>query len=408
MNEFLGVERTITLHSPLLWGIAAFILVVSFWLARRRPAYGLGLVIAATPLYQVRGTVGVPTTLLELILGAVLLGTLTRWREYPLRRTGYEPWLIVWVGGALLATLTGPDLREGFGLWRAFFFEPALLLLALVTVFRRERPEPILAGALGAVGIIAAWTATLLLSGDVSYDGRLLGPYQSPNFMAMALVPLLLLIAFWPGRQWCWVRLPVGLIGLGMLLATQSRGGYLALCAGVALVIAYQARRIRQAILIPAALLLAAAIGIGALLFHRPQPIIPIRRVLWEQSADIIRHNPVFGVHPGQFQPSLAAKFADDHFYTLYFVPFAPNPHDLWLVTWVEWGLLTVIGLLGLVVRFVRRTLRIDPPWALLAGAMMTAILVHGIVDTTVLKNDLAVLFVVVLALPAVASRSKA
>lgn len=403
MNQFIGTEPTIFL-SGLGWVLAAVAAAAMFILTRQRPDYGLAVLIAALPFYQVRGTLGIPTTLLEILLLAWLAAVATRWPAYRPARTSYDVWLGIWVTGGLVAALLGPDLREGLGLWRAFFFEPALFFFGAAAVVRRHDARAVLAGAIGLVTVLAVWTGIRIVSGaEISYDLRLLGPFQSANFLAMLLVPAVLLVALWPGREWRSARIVAFVTGSAMVVASQSRGGYLAFLAGAAVAVLYLARHWSRRTV--AGLLLLAVITaalVGWKLFDRPAPLAPVRAILWEQSADMIRENPVLGAHPGQFQDRLAEEFKADQFYTRYVVPFAPNPHNLWLVTWVEWGLLALFGLVGLLVAFARTIWRTRGRWVLVPTAMMAAILTHGIVDVPVLKNDLAILFMLTLVLTTV------
>jgi O-antigen ligase len=413
MNPAIGVEPTIHLDTPLRWMVVLAVLGGAFLLTRRRPDFGLALVVAALPLYQARGIINLPgppqlpTTFLELLLGAVLLAILSTWfasgrkaRKIKLTRGPYDPWLALWVGGALLAAVLSPNLRDGLGLWRAFFFEPALFFLALRAVFNDRPLTPLLWGAIGTIGLVAVWCGWLLLTGvDIAYDGRLLGPFQSANFLAMLLIPLVLMVAAWPGRDLLAVRIPAAAAGLGLIAASQSRGGYLAILAGVLVALVLKLKRLAGPALAGLGALTAVFAAASWRVFDRPDPIVSVRPILWNESLKLIQENPLLGNGPGRFQETLAARLGGNPEYARYVVPFAPNAHNLWLVTWVEWGLATLLGLLGLLVTFVRMTARQAGPWRIVSAAMMTAILVQGLVDTDMLKNDLAMVFMLVLAI---------
>jgi O-antigen ligase len=134
-------------------------------------------------------------------------------------------------------------------------------------------------------------------------------------------------------------------------------------------------------------------------LFSRPTPIVPVRRKLWEESFDFIHAHPLFGLGPNQFQSRLNEKYFGNVFLERYFLPFAPNSHNLFLVLWVDWGITGLVGFLGLVGWVIRRLIKHWDRAAVVPAAMLTATLVHGVVDTPVLKNDLAILFMVMLVL---------
>jgi O-antigen ligase len=407
VNQFVGVEPTVTL-AGLGWVLVAAWLAVVFALTLKKAPWGFATVLAVTPLYQFRGNLGLPTTFLELTLGAVLLAWLIQYRRYPLRFDRTWPWLGVMLIGALIAALVSPDTREGLGLWRAFFLEPIAFFLAASAVFRKESTAPLFYGLLGSLGVITTWAAVQAVGpSDLSYDGRLLGAYQSANFLAMAVVPVIIAALFWPARQLPpalrtrqLVRAVPAVIGGILLLASQSRGGFIALGVGLGIALLYNLARFKRSQLI--AMLAAGVVAVGVavpLLYHRDPTILPIRRILAEQAVGYIADHPVFGVGPGQFQSRVAERYLDDTYYTRYFVPYAPNAHNLVLVIWVEWGLAVLVAMIGLLITIGERIKTIPREWQVVTLAILAGMLVHGLVDVPILKNDLAILFMTVLVL---------
>ena len=400
------LEPTIFIQGPWMWAGVGLLLLAGFFLSRKRPDWGLAAVVAATPLYQVRGEVlGLPTTFLELTLAAVVLGILVRRpREKP-ERTPYDLWVALFVAGSLLAALVSPDPREGLGLWRAFILEPVIFFYAVRTVFARRDARPLLAGAMAAIAVVAAWTFSLVADGrGITYDQRLLGPYQTANYFALLLVPLILMTVCWPRREWLALRLAAAGGGLLMLLLSNSRGGELALLAGALVTIPFLGRRFR---LILAAVLIgslaaAAAVFGPRLIEHSEEQVVSARPVVWREAAGAISARPLFPVGPGQFQRLFRERVAGNETERLYVAPQAHNAHNLWLVAWTEWGLLTVVALLGVVGTTILTIVRRRNYWMIVPSAMLAAIIFHGLVDTSVFKNDLAILFWLTVALTVV------
>ncbi len=407
MNGFIGTEETIMI-SGIGWLVVAVLVVGAFLLARRRADWGIALVVASLPFYQVRGSFGVPTTLLELVLGAVVLGVLSRWPRYRPARSPFDPWLALWVLGSLLAAVLAPDPKQALGLWRAFFLEPAVFFVAARTIFRTEPVRPLLYGAIGAIGVAVVWTASLAAGGSaLSYDGRLAGPFQSPNFMAHLTVPLTLLVLGWPGRLSRLVRFGPAVLGLVLLAGSQSRGGLLALAAGglvLALLRSGPAWRKR----ITAAMVMGALLVAGILLNADRDDRFSTRPVLWKTAAAVIAERPLLGAGPEYFQDEVRARVGGDEDLRRFIVPRAPDAHNLFLVTWTEWGFATLAGLLGLLATLAAVLWRRRDRWAVPAAAMAAAILAHGLVDTPVLKNDLAIIFMLVFVLAALPRRRAA
>lgn len=400
------LEPTIFIQGPWMWAGVGLLLLAGFFLSRKRPDWGLAAVVAATPLYQVRGEVlGLPTTFLELTLAAVVLGILVRRpREKP-QRTPYDLWVALFVAGSLLAALVSPDPREGLGLWRAFILEPVIFFYAVRTVFARRDARPLLAGAMAAIAVVAAWTFSLVADGrGITYDQRLLGPYQTANYFALLLVPLILMTVCWPRREWLALRLAAAGGGLLMLLLSNSRGGELALLAGALVTIPFLGRRFR---LILAAVLIgslaaAAAVFGPRLIEHSEEQVVSARPVVWREAAGAIAARPLFPVGPGQFQRLFRERVAGNETERLYVAPQAHNAHNFILVAWTEWGLLTVVALLGIVGTTILTIVRRRNYWMIVPSAMLAAIIFHGLVDTSVFKNDLAILFWLTVALTVV------
>ena len=143
--------------------------------------------------------------------------------------------------------------------------------------------------------------------------------------------------------------------------------------------------------------LLVTIVGVfSVLLVGRDDPHAT-RKVLWQQAEQSIKENPVFADGPSGFQAAVTRRVKDDNYLMQYVAPFAPNPHNIFLVLWVEWGVLTLAAFLFLLAVFARSLRSSYFPAA--AAAAMTAIIVHGLVDTPILKNDLALLFATILLL---------
>jgi O-antigen ligase len=84
----------------------------------------------------------------------------------------------------------------------------------------------------------------------------------------------------------------------------------------------------------------------------------------------------------------------------LYFPPLewlVAKPHNLYLNLWLETGLLGLIGTLWFLGLYLRR-MRRHPAGSIYAAAVVS-ILVHGLVDTPLFKNDLALIAVVIVAM---------
>jgi len=107
----------------------------------------------------------------------------------------------------------------------------------------------------------------------------------------------------------------------------------------------------------------------------------------------MIERNPVFGIGPGNFQKTYLE-------YQKYFPPYlewaVPQPHNLYLAFWLESGLSGLIGFIWLLVLFFRdnkKAREYNLETGLLCLAIILYFLIHGLVDTTYWRNDMAVIF---------------
>lgn len=130
------------------------------------------------------------------------------------------------------------------------------------------------------------------------------------------------------------------------------------------------------------------------------------RLMIWSAAAKIIKDNPLFGIGPGTFQEiylSYAGRF--DQPYLEWAVP---QPHNIFLAFYLQTGLIGFLGFVLILFWFFqrRRHSRMSPsdgsinnipisqyPISNILISLMIYILVHGLVDTTYWKNDLALMF---------------
>jgi len=132
------------------------------------------------------------------------------------------------------------------------------------------------------------------------------------------------------------------------------------------------------------------------------------RLMIWSSAGEIIKDNPLFGIGPGTFQETYLSYA--DKFSKPYLEWAVPQPHNIFLAFYLQTGLIGFAGFILVLFWFFqsRRHSRIPPaggginniPISLpyrQAGniliSLMIYILVHGLVDTTYWKNDLSLMF---------------
>jgi O-antigen ligase len=121
------------------------------------------------------------------------------------------------------------------------------------------------------------------------------------------------------------------------------------------------------------------------------------RFVIWSQAINVFVEHPLTGIGPGTFEA--------------YFPPYpkwgVPQPHNIFLAFLIQTGLIGFIGFILILIWFFSRILKTghclpagrQGHWDLVILALMMYILAHGLVDTTYWKNDLSVVFWIIVGL---------
>ncbi len=204
------------------------------------------------------------------------------------------------------------------------------------------------------------------------------------------------------------------------LILSFSRGGWLGLAVALAV---YLVIRFGRKAIIP--LVLCGLIG-GLLLFTTVPRFrtffqstgneldltgdnsTNVRLNLWSRTADMLAEHVPFGAGLSGFQTEYAKRGIPGwEEVTLY-------PHNLILNFWSETGLLGLLLFLSIVAQAIRLSLKRVrqhkayslTPIAYSLLLFLTALLVHGLVDVPYFKNDLSLIFWIILALSAHISSS--
>jgi putative inorganic carbon (HCO3(-)) transporter len=362
----------------------------------------LFVTVAAMPLYVVRWHYGpLPTTLLETLILITVAGyVVARWREGRRRPVATPldlPIVLLLLAGAISVVVAG-DHRAALGLYRAYFIEAVAVFYIAVDVVRRAEDVQrlVLAFAIGSA-LFAALNLFVftgaLLSNNVHIGFAPSALYGDANPVAMYLDPPFAmavgLVLFANSPRWRWVGVAWFAVVGAALLATFSKGGYLAVGA-LALMAVLSVRRW-------GALLLAGAVASALLIAQIPLVAqrlgtIPIsiggRLEIYRATLQMIRNSPIFGVGLGGYSYQFRGEVPEIY------------PHDIWLTFWVEIGLLGLIAFAVILFWLLWRGWRAWPRmqdfyrpalWGSLGSLVMW--IVHGLVDSPYWKNDMSVEF---------------
>lgn len=401
--------------------------------------YGLMAIAALLPSYLIRWQIfGLPMTMLEgmiLVLTAVwliknkalisrlvpLARKLLFERSRELRRDWFFA-ILVFVLAATIATIISPNTRAAFGIWKAYFVEPILLFSVLIsTVKTKEDAQKILSGlAVGAFGValfaviqkFTGWHIPNPFWRDEA-TRRVTSFFGYPNAVALYLGPIMPLMVWLvvetnkkrPRLFRIFLAVTILLSFLAIIFA-KSTGALVALAAAAALIGLYLSKT-RKLTLVA----LMAAVLLWPLLPGREQIASElwlknisgkIRVQMWAETIEMLKSRPLLGAGLAGYQeavrPYHVFQWAEIYLY----------PHNLILNFWSETGFLGLLAFAMLIWLYFKE-LRLAPRDGLTIAlaASMLIILVHGLVDVPYFKNDLSVLFWILVGLALLNRRIK-
>jgi len=404
----------------------------------RKIEMGITAVIFFLPLYLVRlNILGIPTTALE--LGIYILFTIWLFKNYRV--------VILWeiitdkillsgtillFAGAITSTLFSPDLRVSAGILKGWFFDPFLFFIVLISQIKTLEQKENILKTLYFSGLTVALISLAGLIfpklGGVTYDGRLSGFYLSPNYLAMYLSPALL-IGFWLifktfGADVAKVKKEsvkffLNVVSFVVIASaiyfTYSYAAWFSLFAAIVLflylVFPGSSKKVFLGVVV---FLIFGAVVVGQIGTDKFRDLRDLsyrssynsRLMIWRSAIAIGKDNFLIGIGPGNFQ-----KYYLDYqkrFSEPYLEWAVPEPHNIFLAFWLETGVLGLLGFLMILFWFFKhgfnllRNKLLDKENFLkvtVLFSIMVYTIVHGLFDTTYWKNDLAIIFWIILAL---------
>jgi len=457
-----------------LLSIIPFTLLFAF-ITWRHFRLGLFFVFALLPVYLIRFSLGpLPTTLLEVMIWIVLGVWFIKYiakkdtRHKPSSRAqaeGIQTNLkkqiinnkILWVGAvifliaATISIFTAADIRAAAGEWKAFYIEPFLLFIVLITTLKEKQGTRHKVQGTDAIlfALVLLGLVTSALAIYQHFTGwmvphafwanrdtyRVTGWYGFPNGVGVFLAPIVPIAVYFVLRIWGvikgrkhqdtnkyqetnnkkqkfenWKFMHWFLFGSCILFLltgplaifyAKSTGGLLGILAGIGIYI-LASKKLRWP---------AIAVGLVGLvsIFMIPQlqPIETeltlqdrsgqIRIAMWDETRQLLTDNPVLGAGLGSYKHAVApyhTRVGGEG------IEIFHHPHNLFLTMWVNTGILGLVGFLLIIVWFYKTGIKHYKiqgsgyrTITLCLLATMTALLATGAADSPYIKNDLALFF---------------
>ena len=389
--------------------------------------YLVFLTILLTPTYGLRFSIsGLPTNLLMVwffVVWLVFAGSLIAAKNVSAffkHALSLEKKCLVLVltffTGGLIGLFTFGASQAKLGQFIVLFLQP-IISFFVIRYIAAKQPKTKKFIYLGlytlcaATGLYAILQYLTLFGLPQIYWGNSVEPKRAvsffghPNFYALFISPILaFLVADLRSKILDYRKNLYGIaawiIGSVGLFLSLSRAGWLGLIAAIAVYVIVAAdKKIRKAIF---SLALAGLIIVAIVPNFRYRLLLPFygeksavsRLSLWTTGAKAIKESPVFGLGLTGFSENWKRLNTDPNLDTHNF------PHNIFLNFWVETGLLGLISTIGLMLLVIYRGIKNRQDIIKLSTALFViAILAQGQIDNPYFKNDLAIIFWLVLAL---------
>ncbi len=384
------------------------------------PAIVSFVTILFLPAYELRFSLaGIRFNALDLILLAASIFLLLSNRgakpTNPLPKRVMVPALVLTFAAAVSVAFA-PDSSSALGILKSWFILPTVFAYA---IWREEIPLKNLRAALTASGAIAATYAIFhfyLTDAWVDYEGvkRAVGFFSQPNYLALFIAPILTLaIAGLRENTGKLQRSFTVAAILSMVVAvilSYSRAGILTVAICIPLIALFQYGW-KQ---------LTLSLGIGAMLFAAAYASIPsfqkrfvsildtksqttsrTRVEITQASLNMLEAHPLTGIGLGGYQDA----------YSTYRIPNALeqevlHPHNVYLAFWTQTGILGLLAFITLAATAFLKKLRSSSGEVRAAALAGVSILLIGFFDTAYWKNDLSLVFWILVAMTSFKARS--
>ncbi len=404
--------------------------------------HGIYIIVFSMPLYLLRFSIfGIPTTVLEMMIYILFLIWIIskiqkHYLSFPRRRKPIvtikknsilNVGIILLFFGVIISTALSSDLRASLGIFKGWFVDPFLFFVVFTSVIKKEKHIILVLKSWLASGIAVSLISIFyLLNNSLTFDGRLKAFFLSPNHLAMYLAPAFLIGLFFLLNNLSFLRRQKSIAAINNSLRivqtikkisniqhlifiviiliplyfTYSYGAFLGIFIGALyLVLKNKKLKIRNFYLVGFIfLILSGFIFITTNKFNQiinsdNRSSFHSRLMIWDASVEIIKDNPLLGIGPGTFQDaylSYSKKFGEP-----YLEWAVPQPHNIFLAFYLQTGIIGFLGFILILIWFFSRRRDEAVPrlyWQVI-NILMIYILVHGLIDTTYWKNDLSLMF---------------
>lgn len=359
------------------------------------------LIVLCLPTYLIRFSFfGIPFTFLEalilLLFALFLIKTKCRFTLGSYKYIIYS-FIII----SLISCLVSINNIAALGLLKAYILEPVLFFIVVINV----KPK------FSNIAKVLGWSAIFVsLIALVQYftgygipapwnikgaDFRLTSVYEYPNAIGLYLTPIIVLMLsnIIIIKKNIYFSVIVLIFSLFAIMGAQTQGAYLAILASLIFLGFFTKwKKIFIGGLLIGIIIMFVVPSINEVITFQDTSG-DVRLALWQGTWNLIKDRPLFGAGLASFQELYPQYKLAKHVEALLY------PHNIFLDFWVELGLFGLIWLFWVLIKFYKTDWQEKKPKNIVLMAMMLAIIIYGLVDVTYFKNDLSVLFWLLLSL---------
>ena len=392
-------------------------LVLFSILAWRNFAYALFLFFVLLPSYVLRFQIGpLPATLLELQFAIIFIFGIykfhkqisTQLKFYFKKYPYFFFFLLLFVLASIISIFTSADIRKALGEWKAFYIEPILFFLILLGLDKKYSQN--LTTAILLCGLVTSLLAifqhfTGFLVPHAFWENqntyRVTAWYGFPNGVGLFLAPLFALAFYniFKYKKINWQTIIAILFIPTNILAiffAKSTGALIAI-AGTIFLLLFFYKKTRLLITIFTITGFVLLFSLSQLASIKTEITMQdrsgqIRLGIWRDTANFLKDHPLTG-------SGIAS-------YNLRIVPYHQkvngekieifhHPHNIFLTIWINTGILGLIAFLGILfnifyLNIFEKKLTTQNYIVLVS---LISLLITGLVDSPIIKNDLAIVF---------------
>lgn len=330
--------------------------------------------------------------------------------------------IVIFILSAIIGLIVSPDNIKALGILKGWFLIPLMLAWTIKINFDKENIYKIGYPIFISVLIVSVWailqkigavTTAFYQNGDPGFteylrQGRVFGPFESPNYLPMFLIPMAFLSI--PAGEKIKNRILQALyyllyaLPVTAVFMSGSRAGIITLIICLLFFLNYRYLNILKARrrtpfkwhIFASCWFAANLISIYFVMrYLADNPgSDAIRAQIYNYSVyHLLPEHWLFGLGLGNFLPAITGVSANNLSFQQFGLPYALHPHNLLLAIWLNLGLLGLLSFMFIVIKIFQNAFSTDHIFRGPIVAAAFAILIQGIFDTAYFKNDLSAIF---------------